>query len=101
MFFTTNWFQFQYYIKSFEYSSKLSTLAVLSPFFIISEEEGYLIGFVEFDMQLFCQNNCMEPRIKTKHTAPPSNCLCVKNMKHKKLIEIPLHLALSFLSIQH
>jgi hypothetical protein len=25
----------------------------LPPFFIISEEEGYLIGFVEFDIQLF------------------------------------------------
>jgi hypothetical protein len=60
MFFTTKWFPFQYYIYSFEYSSKLLTLAVrLPPFSIISEEEDFLIGFDEFDLQLFLRKRLL------------------------------------------
>jgi hypothetical protein len=63
---------------------------------IISEEEDYLIGFIEFDMQLFHLKRlllriCSSARNQNqnKSTVPRSDLLFKKNMKHKKLIEIP------------
>jgi hypothetical protein len=82
----------------------------LPPFFIISEEEGYLVGFVEFDMQLLCRKHILlriyrSARTESKQHQQRHHLIFYlkKNMKHKKLIKIPPYYidALLILTVYH